>query len=198
MQTAISPSPAAKAEDASGVAMLEFVLILPFVWIVLVLVLNAGQVFLERQRTFVAVREVGIRHTAQFSSNPDAEMAPYAADVVRQVLLPRRMTAVVGERGEAGECPRDGQRATSEPLNDAFKDDVLGLLRGFQDILMKVSSSRSYEIRAQGPPMAGGLMSRRVYRACFAIDGGPWTNDQTGGPLDWLKSLIGEIADKIF
>jgi len=176
--------------DECGVAMLEFVLMLPFIWVILALVLNFGLALLERQRTMVAVREVGIRHTAQFASTPEAQLAPVVDQVIAQNLAHRNMTAQVVDLGDDGECPRDGEGVDRGPVEDAF--------RKFQDFFESISASRSYLITAQGQPLIGPLLPDDEYSMCFAIDGSPWTKTETGGPLDWLKNLVGGIASKIF
>jgi len=166
--------------------MLEFVLMLPFIWIVLVLILDFGQGFLERQRTMVAVREVAIR-TAQGAGGD------VFGDVSRETFTARRMTATFAE-DEGGTCGRQ-EGFDAGPIDNALEpgggwDVVRGAL---SSALGRVSRTRTYHVTAQGPPVAGRLLDARPYRGCFAIDNGTWTFSETGTLGDMLINFLRSV-----
>jgi len=187
MPAQVSPIARARAAAPDGSAMLEFILVLPFIFIVLVLIFNFGQAFLARHRALVAVREIGLRHSAALADSNDGSLFQNTArQVESEILAPRGMTANV-ERTPNGTCPAAaGEQADSSFLSSAFK--VMGGLLG------RVSSSSTYDITVTAPPLTGRLLAGQSFRACFAVDSGTWTKRETGGPLDWLKSLVGSLG----
>jgi len=174
----------------AGLAMAEFVLTMPIIALVLMLIFTFGQVFLERQRTMVAVREVGIRHAASIPASPDGGFQTHADAVEAQILAPRGMSAQITERPD-GSCPRHGEAADYSEVHDDLFQDILA------PILSKISAGRSYEIHADGRRLFNPLGRDTVYENCFAIDGNPWTKEETGTPLDWIKKALGGLAKEI-
>jgi len=173
--------------------MLEFVLMLPFIWIVLVLILDFGQGFLERQRTMVAAREIAIR-SAQGAGGDVVQ------DVARDVLSPRGMTASFAA-SDGGTCPREPSMDEGS-LNSVFGMDLGWIGSAVSGAMGRLSRTTVYEVTAQGRPISGRLLEPGVYQACFAIDQGTWTHDETGGYGDIIynaiKGAVKAMADKFF
>jgi len=158
--------------------MLEFVLMLPLIWLVLALSFSFGAAFLERQRAMVAVREVGLRHHGG-DARPDAVMTQVTTDLLRD----RTMSAQFSYRADDGTCARDGESADDRAARGALAP-VLGFLR-------RVSSSRTYEIHAVGQATTIAIVPTPRHRACFAIDGGTWTYSETGSPVGFVVRTVG-------
>jgi len=174
--------------------MLEFVLMLPFIWIVLALIFSFGMAFLERQRAAVALRETAMRHAMGHAGNPDTPLATYASEVAAQNLSYRRMSAQVGLGSDAGLCARAGEGYDRTEVEEGFSTTVSGFGEVMQWFLARVSSSRSYEMTAVGQPPVAQFLSQGTHAGCFVVDGTPWTREETGGPLDWLKSAVGGLG----
>ena len=181
-------TPLSLGRDQRGVAMLEFVLMLPFVWVVLALILNFGLAFLERQRTLVAARELGIRHSVARARVRAAPVQSVGDRVTSQLLAPMGMSSEYTTY-DTGACPQDG-----EPVDAGSVRDGLGMLLSF---LGDTSASRSYRVRAEGRPVVGTLLPKPVHGVCFAIDSGTWTHAETGEPMDWLLDQIGGLGSTI-
>jgi Flp pilus assembly protein TadG len=188
MAAQVSPLARARAAASDGAAMLEFILVLPFIFIVLVLIFNFGQGFLARHRALVAVREIGLRYSLVLAeSRSGSPFEDTARQVESEILAPRQMTANV-ERRPNGTCPAaTDEQADGGALSDAFKD--------MASVLGRISSSSTYNITVTAPPLTGRLLANRTFRSCFAVDSGTWTKHETGGPLDWVKSLVGKFGD---
>jgi len=187
-------TPATPTDDWSerGVAMLEFVMMLPFVFIILVLLFNFGQGYLARQRMLVAVREMGLRHSEAVGVG-GASMDAIARDLAGDTLQLRRLTAQFAQRDD-GTCPG---RADESP------DGRFGrsAFREFASFMGRISSSHSYDVDVTLPRLAGRVLANRRFIACFAIDDNPWTIYETGQPLDKLTGLfgrLGRLAGSIF
>jgi len=165
----------------AGVAMLEFVLMLPFVWIVLVLILDFGQGFLEQQRTMVAVREVAIR-------NAQGVGGDVAGDVLADTFGRRGMTATFAA-SDGGTCPRQPSMDEGQ-LDSVLSMDLGWLGSAASGALGNLSKTTVYEVTAQGGPIAGRLLEPRAYQACFAIDEGTWTKDQLHGYGDIIANVV--------
>jgi Flp pilus assembly protein TadG len=174
--------------------MLEFVLVLPFIWLILALTLNFGMALVERQRAMVAIRELAMRHSAALASDLAAPIDPAVAAITAQTLQARGMAGRFTYAPREGTCPRDGEGADDAPVRDVF-----GVFGAF---LNDASSSQSYRLTATGRPLVGRLLEPQVHSHCFAIDGGSWTYRETGDPVDWLKNQIGglgrEVAKAVF
>ncbi len=191
--TTLPATLARRSRDARGVAMLEFVLVLPFVWIVMALSLNVGLAYAERQRSMVAIRELALRHSAERASATPGAVASVGERVSGQLLSPRGISAAF-RSAASGTCPRDPEAARPGAIREA--------LSGFEGFLRAVSSSQSYELSANGQPMVGSLLPPPVHAVCFAVDGATWTYAETGDPGGWLASQVsglgGRIVDAIF
>src|SRR4051794_10615565 len=90
-----------------GVAMLEFVLMLPFIFVMLLLIFNFGQALVERQRALIAVREMAIRHGLAIGGAGDVSIEPTRDRVIQDILTPRGMSGdfFIDRTGSGGECP---------------------------------------------------------------------------------------------
>jgi len=172
----------------NGVAMLEFVLMLPFIWIVLVLTFDFGQAFLERQRTLVAVRELAFRHTAEVAERGDTSVDASWHAVERDTLDAKRL------EGEAF-LDRRGDGTCSRRSGDAVDEGAVGRSLGkLGAALGRLSSAHVYEVSARGPRVAGRLLPSAVHERCFVVDGSPWTIHETGTPWTWLQRLGGLLG----
>jgi hypothetical protein len=171
----------------SGVAMLEFVMMLPFIWIILVLIFDFGQGFLERQRAMVAAREAGIR-SAMGRKNA-------AQEVVGDTLEPRGMGGDF-DIADGGTCPRQDP-FNQQQLTDAFDTSGLWgeLIQGISSLLGRVSKTKAYALTAHGRPITGRLLDAQPYKVCFAIDDGTWTSEEIGGNYG---SIILNVLKDIF
>jgi hypothetical protein len=175
-----------------GVAALEFVLVLPFIWIIFVLVFNFGQIFLERQRAFVALRELAIR-----SQGGDWEA--HATAIEADTLAQRGMKATyIVESGAT--CPQKSAIDGAD-VEDATKAKTSGMWRWLTDwinsALDKLSSTRAYRATVTGRPFTGGLLKNRSYEVCYAIDDGTWTQEvgrsYFGMAWNWLKDQVKKL-----
>ncbi|MGH9384805.1 MAG: TadE/TadG family type IV pilus assembly protein [Vicinamibacterales bacterium] len=169
--------------NARGVAMLEFVLMLPFIWTVLALSFSFGVAFLERQRAMVAVREVALRH--EDDEFPDSVIQEVEADTLEARSLRSEFTYESG----SGSCPRDG-----EAVNDAA---ARGALEPIFQFVEQVSSSRSYRVQATARELSSPLTAPAVHTMCYAIDGGTWTSAETGGAFGLIKKAVGNVLGEI-
>lgn len=192
-------------QDEHGSAMLEFVLMLPFIFIILILIFNFGEVFLERQRTFVAVREMAIRHGAQIGSEGNNRTDQLVERLTRDTLSQRTMSAEFTVT-DGGTCPRRQEAVDEGQISDALNRDFGWIAGAMTSVLTFLSRTQVYEITAQGLPMpffqrgargqvVGRTLSAPTYSACFAIDNRPWTYSETGGPSDWVKGLFSKLGD---
>lgn len=187
------PRPVREPAPANrGIASLEFVLVLPFIWIVFVLVFNFGQIFLERQRASVAVRELAIRSLG-------GDWEPQATAIEADTLAQRGMKAsYIVEDGAT--CPDKAPVDQSE-VDDATTAKTSGMwewVAGFINrALDNMSSTRSYRMTVTGRPFTGGLLSNRTYEVCYAIDDAPWTFEVNksyfGIAWDWLKEQVSDL-----
>jgi hypothetical protein len=164
-------------------AMMEFVLVLPFVWIIMVLIFNFGQSFLEQQRTRVAAREAGIRRAVARGELNDQ------VDPVRRDTLERRRLVGQFQDDDGGSCPRQ------DPFDSGRVDDALGrglgMIGGAMDSLFgELSNTRIYTVSAEGPPVVSRLVTAPTYAVCFALDDSTWTYAETGGLESWFRNLL--------
>src|SRR4051794_9624059 len=74
-----------------GSVSMEFLLMLPFVWLIMMLTFAAGSRTVARQRALVAVREVGVRQLALNAANPSPAQETLA-EIERSTLAPKRVT----------------------------------------------------------------------------------------------------------
>jgi hypothetical protein len=171
----------------SGVAMLEFVLMLPFIFVVLLLVVDFGQGLLERQRTLVAVREVALRHARDVGEpGTGPKWNRTQSQVTADVLKPRALVPAYFLDRHDG-CP--GRHA--DPPDDSWRSQGAELVNR---VLGTISASHYFEIEARGSPIAGRLLPQPTYAVCMALDGNPWTYDETGGPSQWLRKAFGALG----
>src|SRR4051812_39025568 len=133
-----------------GVAMLEFVLMLPFIFVVLLLIVNFGQGLGERQRTMIALRELAIRHSLGLPKNGgNASINPVGDQLAADTLAARRLTAEFSlDQSEAGTCPRRDKEGANE-------EEIGGILGVLGTFLKNASSSHTYQTEARGMPIAG-------------------------------------------
>jgi Flp pilus assembly protein TadG len=170
----------------TGSSMLEFVMMLPFIWIILVLILDFGRGFLERQRTYVALRELGIRQSFAAARGGDSSVQTIANQLTQDTLGLRRMSATFStSEGNNISCPN---------RNPGTDDGGLqGVLAGMSGFMGRMSSTQLYETNAQGQPLAGRLLPQRLYEGCYAIDVHPWTYAETGGYAGFIKKMLGGL-----
>src|SRR5688500_17544574 len=150
-----------RLEDTShdaGSSMLEFVLALPFIWIVLAVCFNFGMALVERQRTLVTAREAGMRTAAGLDVSGDLE---------RDILRARGMRASIESSEGRATCPAPGGGPDDSALHQAV---IAG-----GGMLGRLSGSQVHEVRATGRPLVGRWLPQPRYRACFAVDSGTWT-----------------------
>jgi hypothetical protein len=186
--------------DERGAAMLEFVLMLPFIWLVLVLLFDFGQAFLERQRTLVAAREVAIRYNAQVDASGDTSYGAIRGQVARDTLGVRNLTGVFGD-SDSDNCPGHNDGISLGPIGGALHSGMSGLDAVMGGFLGAISSTTVHEVSAQGRPVAGALFLKPSYSACVAIDSGSWTSSQVGGLLGIVKALVkgaGNLIGSLF
>jgi hypothetical protein len=164
-----------------GSVSMEFLLMLPFVWLILMLTFAVGSRTLARHRGLVAVREVGVRQLAMNAANasPSEETL---AEIQRTTLTPRRVTGQL--RFEpAGEAGSGLERL---PIVGSFLAGLTGAGRaGFEGSSPPVS-----RFLPSGPDRAG-----------FYAGAGTWTHDEApGGLLGALVRQMGGSNDlaKIF
>lgn len=168
--------------DEQGIAMLEFVLVLPFIWVILALCFNFGQALLERQRALVAVREVGMRHLAGLAVGQD-DIAGVVSVLAKDTLAPRQMSASFRIDDARVTCP--GEAVNDSEVRMAFS--VIG------SQLKRLSSTHEYEVSASGPALVGRWLPRPTHTACFALDSSPWTYAENGGYGGMVTQLISEL-----
>ena len=180
--------------------MLEFVLALPFVFIVLMLIVNFGQALLERQRAAIAVREVAVRHgMATAAEGATARLEPISDAVTRDVLAPRRIAGSftmdrLSNRGECLDTGAAGADNTSSNTRWGSADDLL-FSATLKTILSRLSASHSYEATLRGPGIAGKLLPQPQYTMCVVSDSNPWTVRETGTLGDWIHKALGPLGD---
>lgn len=165
--------------------MLEFVLMLPFIWIILVLIFDFGQALVERQRTMVAVREVAFRHSARIGSGDLGDVSGIGGEVAGDTLRVRRMSASFQVSGGDSRCPGRGPSVDESGLQQVFEK--------VQEFLARMSSSQVYQASAYGQPVAGRLLPQPTYSGCFAVDARPWTYAETQGYWGVFKKLVGGV-----
>jgi len=179
--------------------MLEFVLMLPFVFIVLMFVVNFGQALLERQRAAIAVREVAVRHgMAAAAQGGIPRLEPISDEVTRDVLAPRRITGsfTLDRLSARGECPASGAPAADDPSTTTRWGgvDVLGVSQAMKRMLSRMSASHSYEATLRGPGTAGVLLPQPQYTVCVVSDSNPWTVRETKTFDNWIRSALGPLG----
>lgn len=175
--------------------MLEFILVLPFIWIILMLTINFGHSFLERHRVLVAAREIGLRHGQQVAGGTD-NIAAAIDEVKQDTLALRGLEGIIG--GPDGECPGDGGPVDRTEILGAFGEGSFSEAgKKLGEFLGAISMTQVYSVQAEGPQI-GGLLPAARHASCFAIDGSTWTFDETGGFWGLLRSLVGGIAEWIF
>ncbi len=186
---------------------MEMVLALPFIWLVLVLVFNFGQAFLERQRTSVGLRELALRHSVVFDDS--GENTPFNLikdDLDRDTFARRRMSsAFFLDNGKAGTCPMP--QSSSGPDQPPGQWDLADLLSGgvvdvLSGLLAKLSTSHSYEVESEGPATSGSslpalfggsVLAQPIHTQCLAVDTNSWTVHYTGTPAGWVTKMISSV-----
>jgi hypothetical protein len=166
-----------------GMAMMEFVLVLPFIWIILSLSMNFALTLLERQRTLVALREVGFRQSTAASADGSDDVTSTADAVIADTLRPRRVTATFALREDEAGCRPDADNASAGV--------VRSVLSGMSRFNGSMSSTQVYSSSARGQQLTGRLLRQPSYSGCFAVDAYTWTYRETGGYGGFIKRLVG-------
>jgi hypothetical protein len=167
-----------RAADTTGASMLEFVLVLPFIWIVLALSFNFGLALVEKQRALVATREYALRDTMALAGGRRENVA---ARVTADTLAPRGMSGSYRAEASSG-CPDRGGSGAA---------DRGGVIADVSRFLGRVSSTQVYRTSMSGQPLASPLLPKPAYASCFAIDSNPWNyHDNPGGYWGYLRRLV--------
>jgi hypothetical protein len=178
-------APACRREprNDAGVAMLEFVLTLPFIWTILALTLYFGMAYLERQRTMVAVREVAFRHASLAGQSGARSVGTDGSVVSAALLQPRGISGTFSMSAGNGGCPDRGGSADPSVLS--------GVFTGVTSFVGRMSSTQVYQLSARGQRVSGRLLPQGVHERCFAVDVSPWTYREIGGYGDMIRRAIG-------
>lgn len=166
-----------------GIAMIEFVLVLPFIWIILALSMNFALTLLEHQRTLIALREVGFRQSTAASAGGPREVTQAANAVTADTLRPRRVSATFTLRENETRCRPDGDNGGGGIVQPIFAG--MGRFTG------RMSSTQVYSSSARGQRLTGRLLRQPTYASCFAVDAYTWTYRETGGYGGFIRSLVG-------
>lgn len=168
-----------------GAAILEFVLVLPFLFLILVLVVDFGTALIARQRAAVAVRELAFRHSARSaglreSAGPALERA--RSEVRREILEARRL-------------PPHRLDLVKQDRNVAWLQK-LGLLgeaiQAIVNLVFYYVDVRHYEVSIDTPLVFGTRLRPERVTARFALAGSPWTyRENPGGFIGAVKRALG-------
>jgi hypothetical protein len=164
-----------------GMAMLEFVLVLPFVWMILVLALNFATALLERQRMLVATREAGMRHLAALGGG-EVSLDAIASALAGDMLAQRQLTASFTTSGGFAECPAAGGSVDASRIRGAFIES--------DSVMNRLSSSHVYAATGSGRRLVGRWLSQPRYVSCFAVDASPWTYRETQGYTGMVERFL--------
>jgi len=179
-----------------GAAMLEFVLALPFIWIILMLTINFGHGFLERHRSIVAARELALRHSQEVADGTE-NMAALIARLEQDTLELRGLKAIMSGPDDGG-CSGEGGARDARRVSESFNEGGSSSAgKKISDFLGRLSMTQVYSLQAEGPEV-GGLLPAATHSACFAIDGHTWTYHETGGAAGLLKSLVTGVLGNLF
>ncbi len=163
--------------------MLEFVLVLPFIWIVMALTMNFGLAYLEHQRSLVALREVAIRHAAALAGSQSADMGAKAAELTNDTLRPRQMSASFTLQMGSPSCPGRGGSGDGGLLSGVFSS--------VQRFAGHLSATQMYQSQATGQRPIGRLVPQLSHAGCYALDVNPWTYGETHGYGGIIGGLTG-------
>jgi len=177
-----------------GDSMAEFVLVLPFIWIILVLTVDFADMLLARQRVLVSIREVAWRHLQLVGTGvggakaSDEDRLSTAVDQVNREILGTRKLAGQFRRFpvEFGEV---NSGAGGSP--DLAAGEVGSFLGG-------LSGAQRYTVEVDYGPVFGTLVPSRNLEASFFVDGNPWTyRELPGGYMGMLGRSLGAIGGLI-
>jgi len=189
----------------TGSVMLEFVLVCPFIAIVLVLIFELGAALLTRQRTIVAVREAGLRYVVGCYA---LELSPRPPDlsqmVVREVAPGVRAggsfgipTAVKDEIIDYRKTRRTLWPGIQPTLSSAGGGPQAGAdfggLSVIKSALGGMVGTSGFSVEVEHPPQIGTLIRAPVLiGAKFHVVTAPWTYRQY--PLSLMGSVLGSLG----
>lgn len=168
------------AREDGGTASMEMLLTLPFIFILLVLVVDMGYGWIYKMKTNTAARFAGttfIRTEPGGNGRRAAELAlgeHYSALEIQRLLIDNR------RRPEA----LDNGNGQSSGWN-RFAQTLFGWLAG-------LSSRQSVELTVLRQPPVGTLLGDLPIVTFFAIDGNTWTYDEV--PLS-LTAMVDRMTD---
>lgn len=168
-----------------GAAILEFVLVLPFLLLIFVLVVDFGTALLARQRASVAARELAFRHSARSAGLREAAgpaLQRARSEVQREILLARRLPPyrldLVKQDRDVGWLRKLGF------LGQAIQA-IVNLVFHYVDV-------RHYEVSIDTPLIFGTRLRPERVTARFALSGSPWTyRENPGGFIGAIKRALG-------
>ncbi len=167
-------------------------MMLPFIFIILVLIFDFGQAYLERQRMDVAIREMGMRDGGLAASGGGGTAA-VANQLSGDTLRYRRMSANFAAPRE-GSCPANPQAADTSGVNGAFSSGGGGVGSTIGGFLGTMSRTQVYQGTGNGARLTGRLLAPRPYSACYVLDSRTWTYGETGGLSGMFSNLVSGVG----
>lgn len=165
-----------------GTAALETLLMLPFVFLLIVLLLNMGQAWLSRLKAdratrFAATYYVHLRSTG-LESGPALSATRRTVQEGGYFAQVEDLELKTTQSSKELEPPQGG-------IIDRFGNILLGWLSNF-------SHRHRIELSAPVMPAAGNLMPASTMQADMEIDGNTFTNQEVNLSIEGLLDLLGE------
>lgn len=165
--------------DERGTASMEMLLSLPFIFILLVLVVDMGYGWIYKMKTNTAARFAGTTYI-RTESGDGRRAAEQAVRTYYSSLELRRLQ--IDDRRQPDSLDNDdgGQSGWNR-----FADTLFGWLAG-------LSSRQLVELSVERRPPVGTLVSEAPITTFFAIDGNTWTYDEI--PLS-ISGLVDRVIE---
>ena len=171
-------------KDESGSSMLEFVLVLPFVFIIIVLSVDFSASLLTKQRTMVAAREVGFLHS-RLAAAPQNKCK--SLDEVMNTAKLTINNEILKQENLNGQFSfaSSGSSEFNSQFSGGFDLPVISSLLG------GVSKTQGYTVKVQNNPPVATLLKKITVEESFVVDGLPWTYYEM--PDGYLGLALGNI-----